>query len=104
MGWSAEEAIGRPSSMFFVPEDVEAKRPEQEMRITDSEGHAQDERWHLARGGRRFRAFGRLMALMARPEGEGSAAEVTLVDAPEVRQVGYLKILQDPSRPHSAAR
>lgn len=98
MGWSAEEAIGRPSSLFFVPEDVEAKRPEQEMRITDIEGHTQDERWHLAKGGRRFWASGRLMALMARPDGEGSAADVPLGDAPEIRQVGYLKILRDRTR------
>lgn len=95
MGWTADEAIGRPGSMFFVPEDVKAKRPEQEMRIAATEGRAQDERWHLAKGGRRFWASGRLTPLVSRPEAEGLAAEENLAEAPEARQVGYLKILRD---------
>ena len=95
MGWTAEEAIGQPGSMFFVPEDVEAGLPECEMEVATNEGHAQDERWHLAKGDRRFWASGRMMPLVSRPDTEGPTAQDNLADAAGARQVGYLKILRD---------
>ena len=98
MGWTAEEAIGQPGSMFFVPEDVETGRPKYERQIADNEGYARDERWHLAKGHRRFWASGRLMPLVSRPDTEGATAQDNPADAPDARQVGYLKILRDRTR------
>ena len=95
MGWTADEIVGRPAATFFVPEDVEAGQQAHEMRVAAEQGHAKDERWHLAKGGRRFWASGRMMPLVARPDTEGRTVEENLVDAPDARQVGYLKILRD---------
>ncbi|WP_299655698.1 HWE histidine kinase domain-containing protein [uncultured Jannaschia sp.] len=95
MGWTADEIVGRPAATFFVPEDVAAGQPDYEMRVATDQGQAKDERWHLAKDGRRFWASGRMMPLVARPDTEGPTAEENLVDAPGARQVGYLKILRD---------
>ncbi len=57
-GYREEEAIGRPSSFVFVPEDVEAGAPEWELEVALSEGRAEDERWHVRKDGSRFFASG----------------------------------------------
>ena len=57
-GYEEEEAIGRPSSFVFVPEDVEAGAPEHELEMALSEGRAEDERWHVRKDGTRFFASG----------------------------------------------
>ena len=95
MGWTAEEAIGQSGSMFFVPEDVKAGWPEYEMRVAASEGSAQDERWHLAKGDRRFWASGRMMLLVSRSDTEGPTIKDNRFGVPDSRHVGYLKILRD---------
>ncbi|WP_232494608.1 PAS domain-containing protein [Novosphingobium kaempferiae] len=58
MGWSEAEALGREASLFFTPEDREAGRPALEMREARQHGKANDERWHLRKGGGRFWASG----------------------------------------------
>lgn len=95
MGWTSEEIVGRPATTFFLPEDVAAGQAEYEMRVATDQGHAKDERWHLAKGGRRFWASGQMMPLVARPEAEGPTEEENLVDAPGAQQIGFLKILRD---------
>ncbi len=95
MGWTAKEAVGQHVSMFFTPEDVETDRPRYEMSVAASEGHAQDERWHVAKGGRRFWASGRMMPLVSRPERDALTVEKNLANVTNAKQVGYLKILRD---------
>ena len=102
MGWTSEEIVGRHVTTFFVPEDVEAGQAEYEMRVATDQGHAKDERWHLAKDGRRFWASGRMMALVARPEAEGPAEEKNSVDARGAQQIGFLKILRDRTAQRSA--
>lgn len=46
-GWRAEEALGRPASMTFTPEDRASGQPEKELATARREGSAPDVRWHL---------------------------------------------------------
>ena len=57
-GHEEGEAIGRPGSFIFTPEDTEAGAPEHELEVALSEGRAEDERWHLRKDGTRFFASG----------------------------------------------
>ena len=78
-GWRAEEAIGQPLAMTFVPEDRAAGDHEKEMAIAAREGVAPNVRWHLRKDGRRVFI-------------EGSVVPLTSEDG---RLRGYLKIGQD---------
>ncbi len=80
-GWTAEEALGRPSAMTFVPEDREAGKPEEELVIARREGSVPDVRWHLRKDGSRVFIEGWTRALR---QGDGEE---------ELR--GFLKIGQD---------
>lgn len=53
-GHSRDEAIGKPSTMIFVPEEREAGVPEEELRRARIEGRAEDDRWHLRKDGTRL--------------------------------------------------
>lgn len=54
LGLTAEEAIGQPTAILFVPEDVAAGIPEREFQTASTLGRAYDERWHLRADGSRF--------------------------------------------------
>ncbi len=54
LGYTAEEAIGQPISMLFVPEDRAAGIPERELQTAATLGRAIDERWHVRKDGTRF--------------------------------------------------
>jgi PAS domain S-box-containing protein len=89
-GWSAEEITGESADVLFTPEDRAAGVPAEELRIARAKGCANDERWHLRRGGSRFFANGSVRPLhdsngavtgfikIARDETERRAAEATL--------------------------
>jgi formate hydrogenlyase transcriptional activator len=62
-GYSADEAIGRNFSMFFLQEEVEAGKPEEELRTTAAEGRLEIEGWRLRKDGSRFWASIVLTAL-----------------------------------------
>lgn len=62
-GYSAEEIIGRHFSMFFLPEDVEAGKPEEELRTAAAEGRMEIEGWRVRKDGSRFWATVILTAL-----------------------------------------
>ena len=62
-GYRENEALGQPSSFVFVPEDVEAGAPKEELETAVRDGRAVDERWHLRKDGSRFFASG-LVELM----------------------------------------
>ena len=53
-GYSAEEIIGQPVHRFYLPEDVAAGKPEQEMATALSTGQSEDESWRLRKDGTRF--------------------------------------------------
>jgi PAS domain S-box-containing protein len=53
-GYEASEIIGRHFSLFYPKEDVEAGKPEQELRIARERGSVQDEGWRLRKDGSRF--------------------------------------------------
>jgi PAS domain S-box-containing protein len=58
LGYTEVEALGQHFSLVFSPEDQRDGIPAQELRIALSEGRAEDERWHLRKGGERFWALG----------------------------------------------
>ncbi len=53
-GFTAEEIIGRPFSIFFLAEDIEVGKPEEELRIAAAEGRLETEGWRLRKDGSRF--------------------------------------------------
>jgi PAS domain S-box-containing protein len=62
-GWTAEEAIGQPSSLIFTLEDQAAGAPAQELDAARRAGQVPDVRWHLRRDGSRFFVDGVTSAL-----------------------------------------
>jgi PAS domain S-box-containing protein len=68
-GYTAEEAIGQPFAMLFIPEDRQAGRPEMEMRVASEKGVYQGEGVRLRKGGGTFHAEVTLRAL---PDKEGA--------------------------------
>jgi PAS domain S-box-containing protein len=63
LGYSEAEALGQPVAFIFTPEDRANRAPEREMAEAVAEGRAEDERWHVKKGGGRFWASGVLTAL-----------------------------------------
>nr|AQQ74970.1 hypothetical protein [uncultured bacterium] len=53
-GYSREEIIGQPASIFFTAEDIVNGAPDLEMKTARIEGRAEGERWHVRKGGERF--------------------------------------------------
>src|SRR5437764_1467525 len=54
LGYREEEVIGRDASLFFTPEDVARGEHRREVETAASAGRAEDERWHVRKGGSRF--------------------------------------------------
>jgi PAS domain S-box-containing protein len=79
LGWSEEEAVGRPVNVIFTPDDNREAIAEEEMRLAVTEGRAEDNRWHLRKDGRRFWANGLMMPMR---DDDGGLS-------------GFLKILRD---------
>ena len=52
-GWAAEEFIGQPVAVTYVPEDRASGKLEEELEIARREGVAPDVRWHLRKDGSR---------------------------------------------------
>jgi PAS domain S-box-containing protein len=53
-GYEAEEVIGKPISIFYLPDDVENNYPQYELRKALEEGRFEDEGWRLRKDGSRF--------------------------------------------------
>ena len=62
-GIPSSEAIGKPASLIFTPEDIERGIPEQEMAIARTNDAAEDDRWLARPNGSRFWAAGVMIAL-----------------------------------------
>jgi PAS domain S-box-containing protein len=52
-GYTADEVIGKPSSMFYPKADVAAGLPEQHLREAAVKGQIEEEGWRLRKGGKR---------------------------------------------------
>src|SRR5690606_31884410 len=53
-GDRADEIIGKHFSIFYPPDAVEAKWPDEELRRAQAQGHFEDEGWRLRKDGSRF--------------------------------------------------
>jgi PAS domain S-box-containing protein len=62
-GYKAEEVLGRNFSMFFLPEDVEAGLPAQELASASRDGRYETEAWRIRKDGTRFWALLTLTAI-----------------------------------------
>ena len=63
LGFSPEEAVGRPLAEMFTPEDRDSGTALQELQEAAKTGRAGDDRWHIKRDGSRFWASGAVMPL-----------------------------------------
>ena len=79
MGYEAEEIIGSNFSRFYGPEDLAARKPQNELQIAAREGRVHDEGWRIRKDGTRFWANTVITAL------RDDAGRVT----------GYAKITRD---------
>ena len=53
-GYTADEIIGKHFSIFFIPEDIESKKPERELKIAKETGRYEEEGWRKRKDGSRF--------------------------------------------------
>ncbi len=78
-GYSAEEVLGQDLSIFFLPEDVAAGKPQAELTRAATEGRTELEAWRMRKDGSRFRAH---VVVTALRDGEGQLR-------------GYAKVTRD---------
>ncbi|WP_081934148.1 PAS domain-containing sensor histidine kinase [Massilia sp. 9096] len=57
-GWAADEVIGQPTGMLFLPEDRQNKLDVHEAQLARVVGAAQDERWHIRKDSARYWSSG----------------------------------------------
>jgi PAS domain S-box-containing protein len=53
-GYSEEEIVGEDGSLLFTPEDRRRGAAEEELRQAETDGRAEDERWHVRKDGSTF--------------------------------------------------
>jgi rsbT co-antagonist protein RsbR len=78
-GYTANEIVGRPVSVFYLPEDIAAGRLQQELRTAVEKGRCETEGWRLRKDGTRFWA----------------SVSVTPIRDRDGSVVGYVKIARD---------
>jgi PAS domain S-box-containing protein len=76
-GYTADEIIGRPFSVFYPPEAVQAGWPQTVLRRALSEGRFEDEDWRVRKDGSRFWANIILTAMFAEDGSVRGFAKVT---------------------------
>jgi PAS domain S-box-containing protein len=81
LGYSADEALGRSTSIIFTPDDVERGLHQHELRIAREVGVAEDDRWQLRKDGSRLWCTGAMLPM------RDGAGEIS----------GFLKIFRDAS-------
>ena len=55
-GWSEAEVLGKHSSLFYPPDQIEIGKPEQDLEIARAEGKLDEEAWRLRKDGSEFLA------------------------------------------------
>jgi PAS domain S-box-containing protein len=68
-GYKAEEVLGKNFSIFFLPEDVAAGLPADELETAESQGRYETEAWRVRKDGTQFWAMVTLTAIRD-PNGE----------------------------------
>ena len=53
-GYRAEDIIGKHFSIFYPPEAIERRWPQQELKMVEENGRLEDEGWRLRKDGSRF--------------------------------------------------
>lgn len=76
-GYTAEEIIGKHFSIFYLPADIEAKKPERELILARQLGRVEDEDWRVRKDGSRFWANVVITALKDKDGGIVGFAKVT---------------------------
>ena len=76
-GYAAEEVLGRPADVLFLPADLAAGAHTRELETARRLGRAEDSRWHVRKNGERF---------------WGNGVTMHVEDSDEA---GFLKILRD---------
>lgn len=76
-GYKEEEVLGRNYSMFFLPEDVKAGLPAQELAAASREGRYETEAWRMRKDGTRFWALLTLTAVRGQDGALRGFAKVT---------------------------
>ncbi|MDB5340784.1 MAG: domain S-box protein [Planctomycetaceae bacterium] len=56
-GYQPDEILGRHFSCFYLPEDIAAGKPNEELRIATAEGRFEEEGWRVRKGGQAFWAL-----------------------------------------------
>jgi two-component system, chemotaxis family, CheB/CheR fusion protein len=79
LGWREDEAIGRPASIVFTPDDIAKGEPERELEAARTIGRAEDERFHVRKDGSRFFA----------------SAVLTQLRDEQNNLIGFAKIMRD---------
>lgn len=79
LGYREAETLGQHFAFIFTPQERQQGIPEAELRTAKAHGRAEDERWHLRKGGEPFWALGILSAV------QDAAGHLS----------GYVKILRD---------
>ena len=87
LGWTEEEMIGQPASVFFTLQDRQKGTQLAEMQSALDHGRGNDERWHRKKDGTCFWASGEMMPL----KDENGSPQ------------GFLKILRDRTDQRQAA-
>ncbi len=77
LGYSAEEAIGKPFSILYSGEDLASRKPARELEAAAREGRVEDEGWRLRKDGTRFWANTVITALRAPDHSLRGFAKVT---------------------------
>jgi PAS domain S-box-containing protein len=79
LGFEEWEIVGKSATKFFTAEDRAKDVPQKELALAETEGRAEDERWHVRRDGSRFWASG----------------VVTPVRDDEGKLIGFTKVMRD---------
>jgi PAS domain S-box-containing protein len=76
-GWRADEILGRPQHVFYLPEDVARGWPANLLAAAAADGRVEDEGWRLRKDGTRFYANVVVRALTDEAGGLHGFAKVT---------------------------
>ncbi|KQP49644.1 PAS domain-containing sensor histidine kinase [Pseudorhodoferax sp. Leaf274] len=63
LGWSAEQAVGQSISVIFTSEDRDRKIDLFELDVARTQGHAEDDRWHMRQDQSRVWVTGTMTAV-----------------------------------------
>jgi PAS domain S-box-containing protein len=78
-GYSADEIVGRHFSIFYLPEDIERRKPQDALEAAAAQGRYADEGWRRRKDGSRYWAY----------------VVITAIRDSESRLIGYSKVTRD---------